>query len=101
MGEDVVEGLLGGYLSAGDVGKVSEDESEVLGKEVTTESCVESVEYALEVGMGTGKCFIMTDRGDDDIIFCKFGDISCLEDGLFEEVNIDILLGTDGKMYDG
>ena len=44
---------------------------------------------------------VMAGGGDYDVVFCEFRDIGCLEDGLFKEVDIDILFGADGKDVGG
>ena len=46
LGEDVVEGFLGGDLTTGDVGKVVEGEAEVFGKEVAADLLMEAVDDA-------------------------------------------------------
>lgn len=69
MGEDVVEGLLGSDSAfACDVGEVGKDETKVFGDEVTAELGGETIEHSEEVGVGMGECFVMTCRGDDDVV---------------------------------
>lgn len=87
VGEDVVEGLLGGDLAlACDVGEVGKDKAEVFGDEVGGEMGLEAVEDSEEVLAGLGEGLIVAGRGDDDVGIGKCGEVGRLVDELFEGV---------------
>ena len=67
MAKDVVEGFLGGDLTAGDVGEMVEGEAEVFGNEVGGEVRGEAVDDAGEGVVSMAEGFVVAGAGDDDI----------------------------------
>ena len=97
MGEDVVEGFLGGNLAfAGYLSKVGEDEAEVFGNEVTCKAGFETVEDALEIHVSVGERFVVTSIGNDDVVGGEGGDVGGLVDGGLEGGDALAVLGGDG-----
>ena len=97
VGEDVVEGFLGGDAASGDVGKGIEGEAEVFGKEVSAQVGVQAVKDALEAGVGTGEGLIVTGVGDNNVLRGEFGDVGCGVDGCLKGINVGAMLRGNGK----
>ena len=97
VGEDVVEGFLGGDAASGDVGKGVEGEAEVFGKEVSAQAGMQAVKDALEAGVGTGEGLIVTGVGDNDVLRGEFGDVGCGVDGCLKGIDVGAMLCGNGK----
>jgi hypothetical protein len=54
---------------------------------------VEAVDDALQMGLGTTECFVVTGIGDDDVGIGEGWDVGCLVDGLLELVDMLVVLG--------
>ena len=102
MGEDVVEGLLRGYaILACDVGKVVDNEAEVLGKEVGREAGGKARDDTLKVIMGMHKVSMVTGIGHNDICRRKRWKVETVDDRALKGGDSPTLLGTDLHIWDG
>jgi len=95
MLEDVVEGLLGRYLTfAGDFCEVAQNKAEVFGEEVAAELHLKAFDDALQVVLGVGEGLILTGGGDDDVVVVGMG--SGVDELLAQAIESHAVFGLKG-----
>ena len=82
-------------MAASDFGKSVEGEAEVFGKEVSAELLLKTVEHTNKMVMGASEGLVVTGIADNDIAGLKGGDVGCLVDGVFKNVETLAVFGGD------
>ena len=86
---------MGGYLTACDFGKDIDNVAEIFGKNISADFFLEAVNDTGKRLAGTNEDIIVTGIGDYDVGVVQSGYITSLEDSLFKQVNVLMMLGGD------
>lgn len=96
--EDVIEGLLAGDGTTGDVSKNLENLTEVFGYEVGGEGRGETGENTFKGLMSMNERVVVAAVGDDDSVLCQLRDVCESEDDVFQLLDALTKFGADAQL---
>ena len=95
MLEDIVQCFLATDLSASNFAQFFQDNFEVFGDDVAAHAHVHGFQDASEGGIGTGESLVVAGTCNDYVVFCNLWDVGGFYQGLLQEVDVYVILGTD------